>query len=421
MEKPVPVQVSDRLFVLDVLRGFALLGIIVVNIQHFSGPLSAWDHSGTYPFTGQHDVTTRAALTLFVETKFISIFSMLFGVGLALQLRRPGSVSVVRRRMLVLLVFGLLHGVLIWMGDVLTAYALCGLLLLAFARASAQVLLAVALVTWGSLLVFLGTSFLHDVRSASLAAVVARGESMEGTSSHASLAERSLLAYGSRSFVKVTRQRADEFFLSLYSSKVLTPMLLALMLFGMWIAKAEGFERFLTTRHLLRRALLVSGAIGVTGHTILFLARLMGANEMYAVAPAFASLELFGYVLGGPALGVAYCCGVALLVRHDAWLGVLGRFAAVGRMSISNYLLQSVVATFVFYGHGLGLYGMLGPLPNVVIAVSIFTLQLLYSPSWLQRFRYGPVEWLWRSLAYGARQPMRREVGTSAAMPSASP
>jgi uncharacterized protein len=135
---------------------------------------------------------------------------------------------------------------------------------------------------------------------------------------------------------------------------------------------------------------------------------MLGKTLVYQMKPT-TLLQVTTFLLSGPLLGFSYVCGLALLLRHEAWRRRLAPLAAVGRMSLSNYLLQSLVCTTLFYAYGFGLYGKTGPTVNLVLALGLFTAQVLLSLWWVRRFRFGPAEWLWRSLTYGEKQPMRRE------------
>ena len=358
-----PVAPKNRSLTLDALRGFALLGVLVVNLlQAYSVVDSAADQ------------TTALLIRALAEGTFYPIFSFLFGLGFALQLRKgEAALPLFRRRLSILLVIGLVHGVLIWYGDILALYALLGFLLPRFRDASTRALLKIGLVGWGvSLLVLLAAS---------------GGFPSEGLTE--------IETYANGSYAAITALRASEFFLSLTSGLVgLGGQVLALFLLGLLVGR-RGLETVEQDTRWLWQIGLVSLAVALP----LSLWYLSGNREGWRYG-----LE---YALASPLLGFAYLAGLSLFMLTPFGKVVMMPFSYVGRMALSNYLGQSVVCTFIFYGYGLGYYGELGARDTLLIGLAIFAVQLAASYLWLRVFRYGPAEWVWRSLTYGERQPMR--------------
>jgi uncharacterized protein len=338
----------DRLPTLDALRGFALLGVLVVNVyQSYASRLSP------------ADAEAARLVALLAEGSFYPVFSLLFGLGFGLQLERGTPPELFRRRLRWLLAFGLLHGFLVWHGDILASYALVGLLLPVFAAWNDRRLLGTAGALYAlTLLLF---ALLPTAETPDLSAV-ARSET----------------------YVAALPIRAGYFLASLLSGLLLFGgQLLALFALGLYLAR-RGVARLLDDARFLGGALL--GCLGVA---LPLLA--LGAGR---------TLE---YLVASPLLGFAYLAALALLLRRAR----LPALENVGRMALSNYLAQSLVCTLAFYHYGFGLYGQVGVAGGVAFALALFAAQLAFSWLWLRRFAFGPAEWVWRSLTYGRPQPWR--------------
>jgi len=214
-------------------------------------------------------------------------------------------------------------------------------------------------------------------------------------------------AYATGGFAEVFAERAREWGRMIgFGMFFAGPQLLALFLLGYALGRS-GFARRLDEEaprivHWLPRL----AAAGLLGSLLMVVAELFSRPDLPTL---LGWLGLVGMMFGAPALALAYASGLVLLMREPAWRRRLARLGAVGRMALTNYLTHSLVVTTLAYGYGGGLYGKISPAAGVPIVVAIFGFQLGFSPWWLARFRFGPVEWLWRSLTYGERQPMRRQ------------
>lgn len=407
-----PVPSPERLVLLDVLRGFALLGILLVNMALFNHSFVAQVIGLDRP-TGLLDQLARWVIAFFAEGKFYSTFAFLFGLGMALQHRRfvAGGrrfAPFFLRRMGVLLLIGLAHAYLLWVGDILILYSLLGVvLLLAFRNRRPRTLLV-----WFGVLLLLplllnsalfGLAFLARATPEGAAMVdAALAEQQAQLSAAAAQADQ---AYASGSYLQVTAQRARDMQLVFATWPFMAFNVLAMMVLGVYAAQRDLANEAQGSPHWLRRLWRWSLAIGVIG------------NLLYVVAGDLASrsvpspqllASLVGQTVGAPALSIFYMTSIARL-QDPAWQARLAPLASVGRMAISNYLLQTIICTTLFYGYGLGLYGRVGPAAGVLLTVAIYAAQVPLSVWWLRRFRFGPVEWLWRTLSYGRRQPMRLE------------
>lgn len=396
-----PVAAGERLGLLDLLRGFALLGILLVNMPFFNTPIfEAALGTGAGRFTGGADQFAAWLIAWLAESKFYVIFSFLFGYGLAVQLARAatrGESLVPRylRRLLGLFVIGLLHATLFFIGDILVLYAVLGLLLLLFRAASPRALLSGAAVAFG-VAVFLNTA---------LALLTAFTSGAEGAIDLAAATRAAETAYRTGSFGEVAAQRVRELgFLYAFLPFVQAPTAFAMFLLGLWAGKAGVFARVAENAPLFRRVLRWGLIVGLPGG--LFYATVSQFFDTEESAPLYAAafvVETFA----APLLGAAYVSAWALLTRNPARSRRFAPLEALGKMSLTNYLLQSVVCSLIFNGYGLGWYGQTGPAAGVLLAVGIWLAQIPLSVLWFRWFRIGPVEWLLRSFTYLRFQSFR--------------
>jgi uncharacterized protein len=395
----MPAPERQRIPTVDVLRGFALFGILLVNMEDFSAP------SGPGLATVWADTPDRVVswlLRFAAEGKFRAVFAFLFGLGFALQLRRerePGGAFAARyvRRMAVLLLFGIAHYLLLWEADILSSYALVGLLLLPFARQPTSTSLRAAAILAGLAVMMLSVIvLLATPRAGGPASIPPEKAEVLAVYSHGSYGE--VVSYRARHI-------GDHF------GRIVTtvPMTLMVFLLGLATGKAGLAERPADHRALLRRLFVGGLLFGVVANGIVtvYSSKLMSLPRV-ARLPIVAS-----YVLGSPVLGLTYLAGLTLLLLNPFWEARLRPLAAPGRLALTNYLTQSVICTTLFYGYGFGWYNRISPVAGVGFCLAIFVVQTVLSGWWLRGFRYGPAEWLWRSLTYLRVLPIqgRADVG----------
>ena len=391
MRDPAPVPAASRLRALDGLRGFALLGISLVNILYWSGwvlmtQAQQVTHAGEEPRRVQWFFDH-----LLLDGKFYTLFSLMFGVGCAMQLQRlqaagHDGVRVYRRRMAVLLCFALVHTLLIWDGDILMLYALLGLLLPWFARLPDRRLLA-----WAAMLVFVvplaGPALFETagwnpgarVMDASLQWYAAMGGDPAidaGVRSLQHAGWREQLAWNSSGTLYSWGVRLESWRI---------PKVLGIMVLGLWVGRRIARGELIGDARLLKRILLVGLMVGLP------------ASLVYASLPDVGQSH-WSSAIGTVPLGLAYAS--AFLLAWPKAERVLGIFAVPGRMPLSNYLGQSIVNGLVFFGVGLGWIGQLSLSAIYIYALSLFALQVLLSRWWLSQRAQGPAEALWRHFTY---------------------
>ena len=383
---PAPLNPLQRIDAIDALRGVALFGVMAINITTvfrvsiFEQFL--WPKTPASPL----DHAVETVLMLAIDLKAFALFSLLFGIGLAIQFERlsksPRRTSLLVRRLVVLLAFGLIHLCLIWNGDILTEYALAGLIVLPFLFGPRWLLTVAALASLGLYLAM--QAFPPPGLWPSTAAM----------RENVAQADR---IYAAGGFLDVLAFRLRELALFVPLHANIFPRTIGLFLLGAF-AWRTGILRNPPHR------LLFSIAIACIG---------LGATLILAHAAGFAPRGRIGVLvepLGTILLALGYgaaIIGIANLESGKKWLGWA---APLGRMAFTNYLMQSLIFCWIFYGYGLGLFGRLGAATALAIGIAVYIAQVLFSKWWLHRFRYGPVEWLWRTLMYGKAQPMRQAV-----------
>jgi uncharacterized protein len=407
-----PVADGERLQTLDVLRGFALLGVFLMNIEWFSRPLlengTGLDLSG-----GPLDDLAAWGVAWLVQGKFWALFSLLFGMGFSVMSMRAeaagrGFYGPYLRRVLALGAFGAAHAIALWPGDILFSYAVTALVLLglrAFQRAAMPTApLGLRWMAGGGIWVCMaGLSLLFGL----LMMMVPTPAGQGGGGALQALVDEAPRVYAEGSYAEVTAFRLREWtVVAGFSLMGIVPMALALFLIGGWYIRSGVMRDPAAHRGLWRRHAWIGLPLGLG----LAAFGLSIADGMSMTAPDgkglvamsiafFASLALMlGYV---GALTLA-----TLSPRLGPWLQAW--LAPAGRMALTNYLGQSLVASCVFYGYGLGVYGELGRGGQTLFVFAVFALQVVASRWWLARFRYGPMEWLWRAVTYLRLPPMRR-------------
>jgi uncharacterized protein len=405
-----PVKAQERIQTIDVLRGFALFGILLVNMGLF--------HSSLYqlllgsPWTSAADRAAQWFIHAFAEGKFYTIFSFLFGLGFALQLERAEArgariVPTYARRLLVLLLIGLAHAILLWFGDILVTYALLGFVLLLFRKRHPRTLLV-----WAAILLLLPillTAALTGLTA--LGGTTPEGQAMmqeveaQNLTLFEGFATEATRIYAQGSYGEQVRQRLiDLAFTYIGTAMQMFPLVLAMFLLGLYAGKRRLFQEVTQHLPLARKALAWGLVIGLPSN-LLFAFNYDAFRAL--TSSVWSIVGTIAFSVGAPALSMAYVAGLTLLMQREAWQRRLAPLASVGRMALTNYLLQTVVCTTIFYSYGLGLFGQVGPAAGILLTIAIYALQIPFSVWWLRRFRYGPMEWLWRTLTYGRAQPMR--------------
>jgi len=398
-----PTPPSERIVSLDALRGFALLGIFLINVWVFAMPESTLLNPNIYADSAVYGEFSGAnywawfAGHVFAQSKFITLFSALFGAGVLLFIESKAekgqdAVWLHYRRTAILIAIGLAHAYLLWYGDILVAYGLTGLFVVTLRDWDAKQLAGLAAV------------FLAFVPALELfAAVTVGGEAIAGQWTPPEAALRQEVAtYRSGWIEQMSHRVSSSFqrqttgFIGSSFWRIGGVMLLGMALYRNGVLTGERSDR-------LYRLLVAGGGVGVA--LVIAGVAYIEANGWSAGAALY--WRQFNYV-GSLLLAGGYLGAVTLYTRRRPDGPVTNALAAVGRTAFTNYLLQTVIATTVFYGHGLGLFGSVNRVEQYALVLVVWAVQIALSVLWLRRYRFGPVEWVWRTLTYGETQPMRK-------------
>jgi len=392
------VAPPERVAVLDVIRGWALFGVMVANVHEV---ISGRRYGPQPADTATLDVIATRFIEIVISGKSITLLTFLFGLGFALQLLRAGerggdARGLYVRRLAVLFVIGACHATFLWWGDVTWNYAAMGCALLAFWRASGR-----ALLTWAMVLVVVPRLVM---------AVPAIGGTVRAALPHPDATFNAQMLAAVLGHDYPARMSAHLHQVLYHVSSVglwYFPWVIGRFLLGLYAGKRGLFDGDGAAHLPLFRRLLAWGlAFGIAGSVMNILRHSSVMADVELLLPAQLGLVLLSE-LAMLGLAATYASAIVLLMQRPAARRALLVLAPVGRMPLTTYLCQSVATTFVFYGWGLGLTGKVGSAGGLAITLAIFALQIAASHLWLRRFRFGPAEWLWRTLVYRRLQPMR--------------
>ncbi len=401
-----PVEASKRHVILDALRGFALLGICMANFPEFSLYTFLTPEAAGAMATASCDRITQFLLNLFVDGKFYTVFSLLFGIGFSIIInnvaKRGGNAfAVFYRRMLVLMIIGFLHLMFIWSGDILMLYALMGMILPLFIKASDKVILWTAA---GLLFLPVILDFCLELTGVSLSAPIVDWQWRECarvgiTEENFPYWLRDAHTY-SEVFVFLIQGaivRIQEFVDGHRWFKVL-----GLFLIGFYIGRHRLFADLESRKPMLRKVAAIGLTIGLQLSFLYawdsFAGRPYGLAAHSLIYFASVYLTAFGYI--------GALCLLYLRFRNGSLWKVL---AAPGRMALTNYIGQSLIGMILFYGIGLGFGADTGLVFVEITAIAVFIFEICFSAVWMHYFRFGPLEWVWRCLTYLRLFPLRQE------------
>ena len=403
-QRAAPISSAERILYIDILRGMALFGILAANMRGFNAPAAVYGNIKLL-FHGRADMIAQAFIDIFIQGKFVTLFSFLFGLGFAVQMSRAEArgarfMSFYPRRLAALALFGLIHGLLIWWGDILLSYALAGAMLLFFRNRSQTTSLRSAFGIF-ALPPLLLTGFYVAYLAGFRPAFMTSGNKPPDMSKIYAVIDiysRGTVPQMLRENLVAWKQELPALGFAAYA--------LFLFLLGLWVWRSGIIERLGEYQPLLKRVCAWCIPVGVALNALVAVLNL----RPNAGHPTF--LGYLANILMFPSahlLSAGYAAGLAVLIHSDTWRLRLTPFAAVGRMALTNYLTESVVCTLLYYNYTTGWYGKVGPALGLVPTVIVYGAQVGFSNWWLARFRFGPMEWLWRGMTYGRFPSMHKE------------
>lgn len=399
-----PISTTERIQMLDVLRGIAIGGILIGNMQWFSG-------YGMMPpdiaaGTSMIDQVTHFVVHVLIEGKFYSIFSFLFGFGFAMQMARADErgytgATLFKRRLFWLLVIGAIHAVLFWAGDILSVYALVGFVLILFrARPDRSLLkwaaglIIVPVITYAIILSLFFAFAPPDIKN-----TIETAQADQWSSSIA------VVQHGS--FFEILTGYNLQYLFGRWAGLIVQmrlPKILAMFLLGMYAYRRGYFQDFSANRPFITKVAGYGLGLGLAGN-LLF--AWLAENEA-PFPPTIAGLAgVAAYAISVPTLALGIAASILLLWHSDLSKRFLTIFAPVGRMAMTNYLLQTAICIVIFYGYGFQQFGRFGAFQATATAFGIVVFQIVFSSVWMRYFAYGPLEWIWRQLTYRKRLSLR--------------
>ncbi len=403
-----PVSTKDRILSLDVLRGFAILGILIMNIQSFSMIVAAYVNPTAYGDLNGINKWTWMLSHIFADNKFMTIFSILFGAGIVLfsqKITKGGRkpASIYYRRIFWLFIIGMIHAYLFWYGDILVAYAMCGLIVFLFRNVRPG-----WLVFFGILSLLIGTAiYLFFGSTMEYWPEESRQGSIVFWSPTAEMIADDIMSYNG-SFIDAFKHRlSTTVFMQTMSFLVNVSwhagglMLIGMALYKLGILSGDRSNKFYISGFFL--GLIIGLPLIIFG-----IKQNFDHNWAFEYSMYFGSQ--FNY-LGSVFVSFAYISLILIFIKKGLFKWCIKNLALVGRTALSNYLFQTIICTTLFYGYGLGLglYGRIERWQMIPIVVAIWIIQIFLTKLWLKKFRFGPVEWLWRSLTYWKIQALRKD------------
>ena len=374
-----PTQLNERITTIDIIRGFSLLGILLVNMFGFSLPqphifLDNW-------FTEAIDIIWHQNLDIYIQSSFYPLFSMLFGYGLAMQYMKA-QYTFIPKRLAILFAIGMAHALFLWWGDIIATYAFCGFFLLLFLRYKSTILFVIAII--------LNSSFhLFYVGILSLSGLL--NEVTEQQAVDIQSIQDAITAYATGGYVDALIQRLSDLAVQMNPIMWIAALftILPYMLIGAAAAKWRLIERAKELKGLWITFAILATALGLFIKSTPYI---------------FTNTYLLGYLkvyVGGPILSVGYAAIIVVLCFVPAMTKWLSPIAKMGRMSMTMYILQTIICTTLFYNYGFGLYGKIDVPTAVYIALGIFAIQVIIAEIWLSKFKQGPLEAAVKRLTYG--------------------
>lgn len=419
-----PTAPHERMVLLDIIRGLALFGILLVNAPSLNSPIGISESDFAFQ-TNTWDYIVTNFIYLFAADKFYPIFSLLFGLSAMLfmeNIAKQGHnpIRLFIRRMVILFFFGVIQAVFIWWGDILIIYAVLGLGLVLFYKLSARLLLMIIYTFFLVLtMIHIGLAYYHwhndyypdevmiDTTDESVINEPNEVGSIteEEEISNFSNEDEMDLIYQYGSFMQIMEQRLQDYYLVSLAG-ILKPVnfanfiryltyyfhLFAIFLFGAWLQKKRIFQQIDDNWPIITH-------MGLYATVVAFITHLLSAHFDFFT-------EAF-YPISGLSMGIVYIFIIIFLFHKKNWRKLLVPFAVVGRMSLSNYLMSNFILSLLFYGYGFGLYSKMGPGTQLWITIAIYIGLFLLSTFWLKHYRFGPLEWLWRVLTYGQTVAMK--------------
>ena len=398
-----PTAENNRFLALDAIRGFALLGILFVNMTWFTGFAVLSTEQKKALGNERMDEVVYWLIEVLVAGKFWTIFAFLFGVGVAIQFGKPNreahsAIQPYVRRIAILFLIGLAHGIFLWFGDIVSLYAVSGFVLILFASSSDRTKLS-----WGAVLLLL------PIPQLAIWLIVCQASGFVGADDPGHGPSEFLPAFASGSYPEVLAANweflKERWFIAVYDGRFLK--LSGLFLIGWWFGKHRVLWSAPQYRNLLWGIVVSALLIGLPANIL----AISWFPEVPLRPPSVEGLLVETLkTIGIPTLGLGYVAALAIWMSFRPNSLIAQMLAVAGRLSLTNYVMQSLIGIIIFYGYGFGRWGGLGIAWSVPLILTIFSFQILFSWLWLRLFKFGPLEWAWRSMSHAQMMPILNQL-----------
>ncbi len=386
-----PTSPSERISQIDILRGFALFGILLVNVFGYNS--SFFDFSGFYKtFEDPLNSSVFNLVVGFGADKFIFIFSFLFGVGFSIMYLKYCAderdfFRLYLRRLLALMMFGIIHIVFFWAGDILVSYSLMGMILLLSRKLRSGLILFLSVLLYFFPIIYIAFESVFPLMPSALSSVteLKMPEVID--------------IYSSGSYLEILKLRIHEYFAFRNINLIYyVPKVLSLFFLGFLFYKHKYLERINSSKLRYFILLIILLSIGIFLN--LFTENIVNILANPETNPFYTAIYMCVFEITNIFLGLGYILLILLLSQVPIFKNILNPLKYIGRMALTNYLMQSVIFTTFMYAYGFGYFGSIQPWQLVIYAILVFIIQLFISIIWLKNFRFGPMEWIWRKLTY---------------------
>jgi len=389
----------ERIIILDSLRGFALFGILLSHLilSFDGGALPYFNKISNYP---HFDEFVSFFNNLFVKGKFFTIFSFLFGISFSIQIFKKGEPKTILLRyawrLIILGIIGFLHG-LLWRGDILLIYSILGFVIMLVIKLPDKWLVILSFILImnipGRILNFDSHIFKPQTSS------VLKKQNLE-TEEHSKDFYLILKTGNFKDLIIANFYEIKPKFIFQFSGRM--HVTLGFMMLGLYVGRKKIFNNLKINKFLIIKVFLISLIIGAL--TLIFIVE----SKAYFKSPLLFFIREFVRDLNHFSFSILYISGIVILYMEDIFLDLFKNLSVVGRMALSNYILQSIIGGFIFFGYGFGLIGDMPAFIAFLLIFPIFIIQIYLSEFWLMKFKFGPLEWVWRSLTYFKFQDMRK-------------
>ncbi|MBT6270333.1 MAG: DUF418 domain-containing protein [Phycisphaerae bacterium] len=407
IQRSKPVALSERIASLDVLRGVAVLGILLMNIVSFSMVTAAYELPTVYNDMAGPDWWTWLVLHYIADTKFMSIFSILFGAGVCIFMERANSKGhsvwkLQTSRMGWLFVIGILHAYLLWFGDILVTYAISGMLIATVRNWKPAVLFILGFALMFIIPIVFKLFIFWTMQFWPEKDVLAMQQSVILDSPEVQL---EIAAYTGSWLDQLPHRVSIAFMLQF----IILPLYLLWHCVGLMMVGMAAYKlNILSASKSVRFYIVIIALSALIGFPLIAIG--VWQKQLHDWDPATVQFLVSNWnSAGGVFIAFVWICLVMLVCKLGMLTYARKALAATGQMALTNYLGQTIICTFIFYGHGLGLFGQLERVELLYVAVAIWVFQIIFSMFWLSKFRFGPFEWLWRSATYLKWQPIVRK------------